>query len=1015
MNHLFVGLGGTGGKVLAALRRQIYQQYRQVDPAGLAIDYLYIDTSANDTRLANITESIEAGDRVWRTLGHSVQLAPGQIVHLRQGDFGGILANLDDYKTIKPWIGDRQIWQDIWNSAPNGIEAGGQLRRFGRLLFAQNAKEIITALQNRLASRQSQNGIADSRWTIHVVAGLAGGTGSGTFLDLAGQLRKLAAGQEAKIILYVVLPETQDTSWAKQNYYANGYAALAELNAALVKRLELSDVASESGYYDAQLPFDNCFIVTNRNENGLLVDVDKVLPDVIAETLFQIVVASGDAQTLGTTNGAAGVDQRGWRDMVTGENYFGGFERDAATGPAARANRFLTFGIKRIAIPAQEVREYSSMVFLRQYLRRALNNNWVEGVGFDEARRPFDAAAYVRNDDKRVSWCLTNGHLMLERPVLDNDRKDLRTIADDFSNAYNAKTQGIIKDGGNSDGWAPELDTFARSFFENENGFRRLGAPEFYRVAERSVAERAKYIVNRRISDDLFREWMAGQQSIRDVVLICENLIVDVTERMANCDKRVADMARLDDEKETGRKKLFGEYINSNKLNPLVNRRKMLQQLSTHLTELYSARASRIALEFMKKTLAAILGELQELKGNAELIAQRYDSAHETVESRRSRRVQDEAANTNSHQYKFYAPAQVRETLRRLEQTETLQRAQTGDLAARLKGLLTGNVSFAGFAERINEGVLLEELEGEAEAKAEEALAAMESERDRILEASIIQKLYEQFSGRREDLRRFIAERIREAGSFAAFAPNQTIAHGTGDVTRRIVAFVPATDDQKESLRAFRADLVAVIKEGGPSIDVIDTRDRGHEIVFLSLVNQFPLRMLAAVDFLKKKYDALVTGPTAVRKRLELHLQGDGSALPSLYAIGIEELRRGLRPHWLLAEAAGIIKETINATNGKPEVRLVMTNADGEINATKVGDNLAAETSTLSPEGAVMLRAAVEAHVAQLVHIDAKQAIKKALIDRKNAALEAAGYDEANPVVASLSEVVATARQMLGA
>ncbi|OSZ72664.1 hypothetical protein CAP39_04950 [Sphingomonas sp. IBVSS1] len=130
-----MGLGGTGGKVLAALRRQIYQQYRSAEPAALAVDYLYIDTSATDTRIADITSQIAAGDRMWRTLGHSVQLSPGQIVHLEQADFSGMLSNLDDYPTIRKWIGEKSVWEDIWNSAPNGIEAGGQLRRFGRLLL----------------------------------------------------------------------------------------------------------------------------------------------------------------------------------------------------------------------------------------------------------------------------------------------------------------------------------------------------------------------------------------------------------------------------------------------------------------------------------------------------------------------------------------------------------------------------------------------------------------------------------------------------------------------------------------------------------------------------------------------------------------------------------------------------------------------------------------------------------------------------------------------------------------
>jgi len=1015
LNHLFVGLGGTGGKVLAALRRQIYQQYRKVEPDELAIDFLYIDTSAGDTKIANITAPIEAGDRVWRTLGHSVQLSPGQIVHLTQGEFSQILENLDDYPTIRPWIGERAVWQDIWNSAPNGIEAGGQLRRFGRLLFAQNARKVVTALQNRLTARQSDAGISDSSWTIHIVAGLAGGTGSGTFLDLVGQLRKLAVGKDARILLYAVLPETQDTSWAKENYYANGYAALAELNAMVVKRLKLTDVATGQGAYDAELPVNNCFIITNRNQNGLLVDMDKVLPDIIAETIFQTVIASGDARALGARDGGGlGTDQRVWRAMVTGENYFGGYEKDGNSGPEARANRFLTFGIKRIAIPFQEVREYATMVFLRQYLLRALNNNWVENVGFDDARRPFDAAAVVRNDDNRVAWCLTNAHLRLERPVLGNDRPDLRAVGDEFTAAVNAKTQAIIKEGGNSDSWARDLDAFARGFYELENGFRRLGVSEFYRVAERSIQDRARLIVRERVASQLFQDWISGQRSIRDTVRIVEELVVDVSERMAASDGKVAELGRLEEQKETSRKKLFADFTNSSKFNPLTNRGRMLQQLSQVYAELMACRAGRVAQDFMKKTMGQILAELQDLKADADTVANRLEAASAMVEARRAQRVRPDDKTTQSHQYKFYNPQQVRELLERLQRTERLQKTQTSELADRMTGLLGAQPSFARFAETMSEGRLVETLESDAESRAEQALGALESERERILEASIIQKLYEEYSGRGEELRRFVAERVNEAGSFAAFAPNQSLAQGSSALARCLVAFVPAADEVKDNLRGFHADLVAAIRQAGEKVEVIETRGRGHEIVFLSLVNQFPLRFLSALEFLRDKYEPLVNGPSALRKRLELHAEGDGRQLPALFQVGIEEVRKAAQPYWLIADCAGLLTEIRNATTGAEEVRLIRTNQDGEIVAKVVGDRLANGTRRLGIDDALGLRTAVEAHLAKLVHVDARLELKGQLIARKNAAMEKAGYDPSHPSVVAMEEPLKAAREILG-
>ena len=48
-NHLIIGLGGTGGQILCALRKRIYAELGTKDVTGRAnIDYLYVDSSEDD-------------------------------------------------------------------------------------------------------------------------------------------------------------------------------------------------------------------------------------------------------------------------------------------------------------------------------------------------------------------------------------------------------------------------------------------------------------------------------------------------------------------------------------------------------------------------------------------------------------------------------------------------------------------------------------------------------------------------------------------------------------------------------------------------------------------------------------------------------------------------------------------------------------------------------------------------------------------------------------------------------
>ena len=64
-NHLIIGLGGTGGKVLRELRKRVYEEFRGNDPGnGVFLDYVYVDSSPSDL-----------DDRTgWSVLGKSVHL-----------------------------------------------------------------------------------------------------------------------------------------------------------------------------------------------------------------------------------------------------------------------------------------------------------------------------------------------------------------------------------------------------------------------------------------------------------------------------------------------------------------------------------------------------------------------------------------------------------------------------------------------------------------------------------------------------------------------------------------------------------------------------------------------------------------------------------------------------------------------------------------------------------------------------------------------------------------------------
>ena len=179
-NHLIIGLGGTGGKVLRELRKRVYEEFRSNDPEqGIYLDYVYVDSSPADLN-----------DRSgWKVMGKSVHLGEAQKVSIN-GINASMLQNLNMYPGLQCFINqqDKQlIDQHMGPLITQGV--GGQRRRLGRILIANNLSDkggssnlnsVIKGAVGRLQQTSSDNDV-----TFHICAGLAGGTGSGSMIPRA--------------------------------------------------------------------------------------------------------------------------------------------------------------------------------------------------------------------------------------------------------------------------------------------------------------------------------------------------------------------------------------------------------------------------------------------------------------------------------------------------------------------------------------------------------------------------------------------------------------------------------------------------------------------------------------------------------------------------------------------------------------------------------------------------------------------------------------------------------------
>ena len=101
-NHLIIGLGGTGGKVIRNIRKAIYRDWRpskvnmashtgearKIAPPGLNVEYLYVDTSK---------DLMKPNDNSWKVFGENLQLTPSSQLHLEGDDLKARVRNIEAY------------------------------------------------------------------------------------------------------------------------------------------------------------------------------------------------------------------------------------------------------------------------------------------------------------------------------------------------------------------------------------------------------------------------------------------------------------------------------------------------------------------------------------------------------------------------------------------------------------------------------------------------------------------------------------------------------------------------------------------------------------------------------------------------------------------------------------------------------------------------------------------------------------------------------------------------------
>ena len=246
---LVVALGGTGRRVADQLRRAIADRYGSADKVP-NVRVLCIDTDAD---VPDRDAGFDAGPT-----------APNELILARLNRSAHYMQR-DALPPVEQWLPSGALYQ----LPRNPVSAGG-VRAFGRLALFDYYRTIAQRVRQEIetfltddalmqADRATKLGLRTNRPRVYVVAGLAGGTGGGMFLDLAflvrHELRQVGYLRPEVVGVFFVPPAGPRAP--RSSALGNAYAALAELHHFQAKksRYQTTFDRAEAPVTDNDAPF----------------------------------------------------------------------------------------------------------------------------------------------------------------------------------------------------------------------------------------------------------------------------------------------------------------------------------------------------------------------------------------------------------------------------------------------------------------------------------------------------------------------------------------------------------------------------------------------------------------------------------------------------------------------------------------------------------------------------------------------------------------------------------------
>lgn len=352
---LYVGLGGTGMNALLHTKKMFVETYGEVPPM---IGFLGIDTDGSVYK------------KELPSKYGNISMSPNEQMPI-------LVDNARDaYLTSREhfsWVPESNVF-----ALTAMTKGAGQIRTNGRFALTCNFESLTNKVKeavNRITSAHILNNPNyDTNFAaeveVHLVFSVGGGTGAGTFLNMAYIIKN--ALQKCKLTGYAVLPDVFESmsNYGMERVKPNAYGCIADLDWFMhlkgTEKLQFDYVTAKQDITGA--PFNAFFFVDNKNEKGDSYNNVEQLCEMISLALVTSAGELADSVTSVTDN----------------------VEKSIMNGDGMVGNKHAWvsgLGACEIVFRGQDMSEMTALKNAQRVLQRMLNscvdanaiaNNWID-------------------------------------------------------------------------------------------------------------------------------------------------------------------------------------------------------------------------------------------------------------------------------------------------------------------------------------------------------------------------------------------------------------------------------------------------------------------------------------------------------------------------------------------------------------------------------------------------------------------------------------------------------------